>query len=127
MPRPSQLLAAAYVAATFVLSGAAHARGPYVVLRDDGTLSGKVSNPDLVLKKVMAQYDATKAPRPDVLSVWTTFPMDGNTIETLFDPAANDVTGIGLENEYGGDGTFKSSYPPLRSMLLHNDVTALAA
>jgi hypothetical protein len=107
------------------LAGSAGAHGPYVVLHDDGTLAGKVTDPYSVLDALMKQYDATGSPRPDVLSVWTDFPMDKNTIETLFDPAGNDVKGIGLEDQYPGDGTFPSDYPPLRAMLLHNDVTQM--
>jgi hypothetical protein len=119
------LAALAASAAVLVAAGSAEARGPYVVLRDDGSLSGKVTDPTAVLESVMKLYDAEGAPRPDVLSVWTAFPMDKNEVETLFDPAGNDVTGIGLDEAYGGDGTFASDYAPLRAMLLHNDVLAL--
>jgi hypothetical protein len=101
------------------------AHGPYVVLRDDGTLNGKVTSPALVLDTVSGLYDKTKAPRPDILSVWTAFDMDKSQVETLFDPAGNDVKGIGLEQYYAGDGTMTSDYPPLRAMLLHNNVLAL--
>lgn len=62
---------------------------------------------------------------PEVLSVWTTFPLGGSNIPTLFAPIANDVQGIGLEHEYGGDGRFESPLPPLRAVLLHNNLLAL--
>jgi hypothetical protein len=118
--------AAAVAAALFFAAPASAAHGPYVVLKDDGTLNGKVTNPSVVLDTVSKAYDKTKAPRPEILSVWTAFDMDQNYVETLFDPAANDVKGIGLEEAYGGaDGTFPSDYPPLRAMLLHNNVLKL--
>jgi hypothetical protein len=125
MKTPITLAAAAASALVLASAGSAEARGPYVVLRDDGSLSGKLTDPTTVLDAMMKLYDAEGAPRPDVLSVWTAFPMDKNEVETLFDPAGNDVTGIGLDDAYGGDGTFASAYPPLRAMLLHNDVLAL--
>lgn len=119
-------LAAATLLAAPSLAHADH--GPYVVLRDDGTLAGKVSSPGAVLDLLAKQYDKTKTPRPDVLSVWTSFDMDKSSVETLFDPASNDVKGIGLESVYGGaDGTWPSDYPPLRAMLLHNNVLKLDA
>jgi hypothetical protein len=109
-------------------ASAAHAAPrSFVTLRDDGTLAGKLSDPDVVTTSVMKAYDATGTPRPEVLSVWTTFPMDKNIIETRFDPISNDVKGIGLESSYGGNGTFSfgTGLAPLRSILLHNDFTQL--
>ncbi len=121
------LIVAAALASLTLATSDALAHGPYVVLRDDGTLAGKVADPDVALKHVMTAYEASGAPRPEVLSVWTTFPMDKSEIETLFLPASNDVTGIGLEQDYGGDGTFGTlAYKGLRAVLLHNDVLALA-
>jgi MYXO-CTERM domain-containing protein len=99
----------------------------FVTLTDDGTLAGKVASPDAITKKIVPLYDATGSKRPDVISLWTTFKMDKNAVETLFDPIGNDVTGIGLEDDYGGDGTMKSSAAPLRAILLHNDFTELDA
>jgi MYXO-CTERM domain-containing protein len=64
---------------------------------------------------------------PDVISVWTTFTMDHSQVETLCDPVGQDATGIGMDTVYGGNGTIKSTHPPLRAILLHNDFTALAA
>ncbi len=115
-----------------ILAGPASARS-FVTLVDDGTIaapSTKGTSPtgqDLIAERVVTWYKATGQPLPDFLSLWTTFSMDGDYVNTLFDPVANDVTGIGLETQYGGDGTFTSAYPPLRSIMLHNDVTQLAA
>ena len=112
--------------ATLTLAGSAEAKGPYVTLRDDGTLSNKIAGPATVLEKVMKQYDAAGAPRPDVISVWTAFPQNKNDVETLYTPASNDVKGIGLDNEYGGDGTFDDEgYAPLKAVLLHNNIFAM--
>jgi MYXO-CTERM domain-containing protein len=127
---PSRLalfIAAAAASSSVTLAAtSAAAHGPYVVVRDDGSLTHPITNPDVNRQAIMKQYKASGAPVPDILSVWTTFPMGGEVFETLFDPVANDVQGIGLEQDYGGDGTFTSDTPPLRSMLLHNDVLALA-
>jgi hypothetical protein len=114
----------ALTAATLFMTRSADARS-FVTLHDDGTLAGKVTSPDAITKKIVPLYDATGAERPDVISLWTNFKMDENAIETLFDPLSNDVKGIGLEDQYGGDGTMPSSKPPLRAILLHNDFTEL--
>jgi MYXO-CTERM domain-containing protein len=101
----------------------------FVTIHDDGTLSGSVTSmsPDVLTKKIVAAYTATGAPIPDVISIWTTFPMDKNDIETLCDPVGQDAQGIGMDTVYGGNGTFKSTNPPLRAILMHNDFTTLAA
>lgn len=104
---------------------AAAASRPYVTLRDDGTLAGKVTNPTTVLRSVMKTYGESGQPVPDVISLWTGFAMDKNSVGTLFVPARNDVSGIGLEKEYGGAGVFDGKYGSLRCVLLHNDVTRL--
>lgn len=112
--------------AALTLAGQAEAKGPYITLRDDGTLSNKIAGPATVLEKVVKQYDDAGAPRPDVISVWTAFSQNKNDVETLYTPASNDVKGIGLDNEYGGDGTFDDGgYAPLRAVLLHNNIHAL--
>jgi hypothetical protein len=109
--------------ASLAISSSAFGAGPYVTLRDDGTVAKKnfQTFDDLlaVEKKVLSLYDATGTKRPDVLSVWTDFPVDGTILETLFCPNANDAQGIGLDLS-------RSTEPPLRAMLLHNDVTHLA-
>lgn len=112
--------------ALLTTSTAAAAPRDFVTLKDDGTLAGKITNPDDVTRELVPLYKATGSEVPDVISAWTTFPMDGGIVETLFDPVGNDVKGIGLEHDYGLDGTFPSDYPPLRAILLHNDVTQLA-
>lgn len=96
----------------------------FVTLSDDGSLAKKLESPSAISKSIMAKYKKAGLPLPDVLSVWTSFPMGGGDIETRFIPLSNDVTGINLESAYGGDGTMESSYAPTRSILLHNDVTA---
>ena len=123
--RSTLLGSAAALALTFA-TARADARS-FVTLVDDGSLAGKISTTDPITHEVLKQYDKSGARRPDVISVWTNFKMDGNAIETLFDPLGNDVTGIGLDNEYGGDGTFSTIGAPVRAILLHNDFTALDA
>ncbi len=102
-----------------------------MTLPDDGTMSAKkLSDPATITDSIMTAYDKSGSKRPDVISLWTSFPMDGNVVETLFDPLSNDVRGIGLEDAYKtGDGTglFSSDYAPTRAILLHNDMTALEA
>src|SRR5690349_12039244 len=112
--------------AALTLAGNADAKGPYITLKDDGTLSNKITGPATVLEKVVKQYDAAGAARPDVISVWTAFPQNKNDVETLYTPASNDVTGIGLDDAYGGDGTFDDDgYAPLKAVLLHNNIFAM--
>src|SRR5262245_56617493 len=72
----------------------AAAQRPYVVLRDDGTLSAKITDNNEALAAVMKAYDANGAPRPNILSVWTSFKMSGNDQETMYLPSTNDITGI---------------------------------
>jgi hypothetical protein len=122
-----------YVAGLFALGASlfapsAHATRSFVTLHDDGTLAApsNVSVPALT-DYVVKLYEGTGKPIPDVLSVWTTFSMDGSPYETLYNPVANEVTGLGLQSYYGGDGTFASTAPPLNAILLHNDVTQLDA
>jgi hypothetical protein len=101
----------------------------FVTIKDDGMLAGSVSTltPAAITAKLFAAYHATGAPTPDVISLWTTFTMDNSPVETLCDPVGQDATGIGMDTVYGGTGTFKSTHPPLRAILLHNDFTALAS
>lgn len=105
----------------------ASAHGPYVVIKDDGTLNGKVTaSPEALTIKIAKAYKATGQTLPDVISLWTNFSMDDNDVETLFNPVMSDVKGIGLESQYGGDGTINTpGYAPLRSILLHNNVTVM--
>jgi MYXO-CTERM domain-containing protein len=125
---PSAVLAALALAA---VAGSARAGSPFFVLQDDGTIATNAFTTDAeettVANKVLALYDAAGGTLPEIMSVWTTFPLGGDVYNTVFDPLANDVTGIGLQQEYGGDGTFPSCTPPLQSILFHNDVLVLPA
>jgi hypothetical protein len=115
---------------TFLLATAlaapAFAR-PYVTVHDDGTLQAfrDADGPDALTGVVLALYQTTGQPMPDVLSVWTNFGVDANIYETLEVQQSNDVAGIGFENFYGGNGQFDSPTPPLRTILVHNDITKL--
>lgn len=132
MPRallPTVLLLAALSSA---VPCPARAESPYVVLRDDGTIEDNgyrtADDVTLVANVLIDLYGETDAPLPEVMSVWSAFPLSGQSLFTLFLPLGNDVAGIGLDEIYGGrDGTFPSSVPPLHSILLHNDVTDLPA
>jgi hypothetical protein len=126
--RPTLLAFGAALALTFAAGGVQAAPRSFITLTDDGSLAGKITSPDPITHEVLKQFDKTGTHRPDVISVWTNFKMDQNAIETLFDPLGNDVTGIGLDNEYGGDGTLTSNIgAPTRAILLHNDFTELDA
>lgn len=114
------------LALTTLVPSVAHAADrPYVTIRDDGTIAALTNGPQAILKTIMKAYDKTGAERPDVISLWTNYSMEKGVVGTRFLPGSNDVKGIGLEKEFGGDGTFTSAYAPVRAVLLHNDVTAL--
>ena len=102
----------------------------FLTLQDDGTIEQRPlkSQADInaIHKKLLALYVATGEPIPEIMSVWTTFSFGQNDVGTIFDVFANDVTGIGLETQYPNKGLKKSSTPPLRSILFHNNVLALA-
>jgi MYXO-CTERM domain-containing protein len=124
------LLAAAALGAAVFASTAVRA-DDFVLLTDDGTIESSpfmtVADETTAQTKLLALYAATGKPLPEYLSVWSTFPLGGSPYGTFFDPIAADVQGIGLQADYGGDGTFTSSDPPLHCILFHNDVTQLAA
>ena len=120
-----KLVASQIALALLLAAPSALAHGPYLVLHDDGTMAGKLASPLPAQVRIINGYKAAGLPIPDFMSVWTDFSMDQNDFETLFDLVGNDVKGIGLQQAYGGDGTKKSPYPPLKSILLHNNVTAL--
>jgi hypothetical protein len=123
------------LALTAGILGADHAAEaatrPYATVTDDGTLKKdftKGASIEALAKKILARYDATGQERPEVLSVWSAFPMAGNELGTYFLPLSNDVRGIGLDGAYSGDGTFsRKGMEPTRAVLLHNDIRALDA
>lgn len=108
----------------------AHARGPYLVVRDDGTLrTGKWTSSTQLRResrKVLAAIDEAGLERPEVLSIWSTFPVKGSAIETVYDGFANDVTNIGLASVYTPETFSEAASSPVRAALWHNDVTQLA-
>lgn len=126
-----RLASLAVLAATVAVAAPARADAPrpYLTWEDDGTLKTDFtktkSSPVAIAKKVLAKYDEAGQPRPEVLSVWTTFPMTGNDIATYIMPLVNDVKGIGMDAEYGGDGTFDKKVGGVRAVLLHNNVNVL--
>lgn len=118
------------LAATTSTAHADPASRPYATLEDDGTLADdftKTSTISAVANTVIASYEAAGQKRPDVLSVWTTFPMTGNDLATYYLPLNGDVRGIGFDGLFHGDGTyFDLDASPVRAVLLHNNVRALA-
>lgn len=113
-------------------ASASAAQAPYVVVQDDGQLASFGRDPSRLgaaANALLSDYRRTGSAVPDVLSVWTTFPMGGENISTLFLPIGNAVQGVGLEHEYRGDGitngTFPSQLPPMQALLLHNNIMAM--
>src|SRR5262245_2774096 len=78
---------------------------PFIVVEDEGVIEetpfNNNENANTIINEILSLYDGSGAPMPEVMSVWTAFPFDQNTIETRFIPVGNDVTGIGLENAFG--------------------------
>ncbi len=115
----------------FVLaSPSARADVPFVVVYDDGSLQDNPfrtnDNINDAMSVIFDLYRDTGSPMPEVMSVWSAFPLGISSMMTLYLPIGNDITGIGLETVYGGsDGTFPSRAAPLCCILLHNDVTDL--
>lgn len=98
----------------------ASAERPYVVLRDEDGSFGKQSiTPTTLRKRLIAAWDALGVERPDVFSVWTTFPMLGSQVGTFIDPMKNDVDGINIPK------TSNSIFPDVTAILYHNDLTVL--
>lgn len=113
----------AALALTLALSTAAavdHAAAakPFVVFKDDGTMASAANDPGDAFVELEALYTASGQPLPEVISVWTTFPMLGNDVATYFVPRGNDVGGINVAKK-------KIATPPLRAVLLHNNVLQL--
>lgn len=118
-------------AAALVVSTAAGtaAAAPYVTIKDPAGIAEPDDTPGLLMWRnaLREQYLGLGLEWPEVLSVWTAFPMAGNNYGTYIDPRANDVQGIGLDDFYPPDGTFESTQPPLRAVLWHNNVLAMDA
>jgi MYXO-CTERM domain-containing protein len=108
----------------------ASAEGPYVTVVDDGFLETHAlktqADATAIQNRLFELYASTGSEVPNVVSVWTTFPFAGSQIGTYFMPWGAHVKGIGLEAFYPG-GLLTSPHPPLDAILMHNDVTALAA
>jgi hypothetical protein len=117
------ILAAGLLLALASSSADASAK-PFVVVEDvDGTIAkGRwktIDDVQGVADPLADKFAAEAGAKPEVLSVWSNFPMNGGAISTIFVPYANDAAGIGLDPA-------GSPKPPLRAALLHNDVTQLA-
>jgi hypothetical protein len=108
---------------------AAHAR-PYVTVQDDGRFQAINLSSNITLAQVndiiTSLYAKSGAPLPQILSIWSSFNFDGNFVETVTLPESNDVTGIGFDKLYGGNGTFSSPVPPLETVLIHNNVLRMS-
>ncbi|MGE0786625.1 MAG: hypothetical protein AB7S26_13220 [Sandaracinaceae bacterium] len=117
------------------LPGLAHADDvPFIVIEGPAGLDARITTGQQLataVDAVITAYRDSGSEMPDVLSVWTTFPMSGSSIPTFFYPIANDITGTGLDSLYDRSGVpggvFGSSDPPLRAILLHNDITTMDA
>lgn len=108
-------------ALTTVIEPTASAKGPYVVLRDDGSLNGTITKgPGEILGSIMTQYDQTGLARPDIVSVWTNFSMNGNDVNTFFLPGGIDIKGINVKKSV-------TKFPPVKAVLLHNNVLSVKA
>ncbi len=100
---------------------------PFVIIESDAFNSRWTSaeQANAALNGLLEPYlEELEQPIPEVLSVWTTFPMFGNNSGTNYIPIANTVTGLGLEDEVFEDtgGVNESPLPPLRAILLHNNI-----
>ena len=115
-------------AATLTSASTAHARGPYLVVRDDRTLrEGRWTSGSQLRRAsrtILAAVDDAGLQRPEVLSIWSTFPVKGSAVETVYDGFANDVTNIGLASVYDPE-TFSERAGPVAA-LWHDDVTQIA-
>lgn len=109
------------------LAPSAQARD-FIVIRDTTGSIAHDGTPSLSAMRgaLKNAYAETGLPLPEVLSVWTTFPMNGSNFGTYIDPLGNDVTGIGLEETFPPDGVKEPFSPPLRAILWHSNVNALA-
>jgi hypothetical protein len=81
--------------------------------------------PPELTDQLIESYQTLGLPMPEVFTVWTSFPMNGNNIATWIDPLGNDVTGIGFEDVFPADGLKDPSDLPTRAVLLHNNILAM--
>ena len=121
--RFSSLLATSVLLSIGTVSATSSAK-PFVVVEDvDGSIAkGRwktVDDVQGVADPLADKFAAETGQKPEVLSVWSNFAMNGNAVATIFVPYASDVSGIGVDPA-------DSPRPPLRAALLHNDVTQLA-
>lgn len=122
--RTHYLAMTGFVALTLAPRAEAATR-PFVVYDDDGTLAkGPSGGVPSYAKKLLERYDSAGLKRPDVLSIWTTFPLRKDNVGTYVLPLKNDVKGIGMEKEHGGDGLFDEGLG-CRAVLIHNNVRFL--
>jgi hypothetical protein len=98
---------------------------PYVTVRDDGRyVAFRTANggADVLSATVMDLYGTSGAPRPNVLSVWSSFNFDGNFLETIALNQTNAIQGLNFQSVFGGDGTFASPFGNVEIILLHNNL-----
>lgn len=120
---PKLLNAFAVGLSLLAVSGVADAKS-FIVLKD---VDGRVADPNGpningMRNSLMGEYELSGFELPEVLTVWTTFPMNGNNFSTYIDPRANDVSGIGFEDVFPPTGIKEATQPPLRAILWHNNV-----
>jgi MYXO-CTERM domain-containing protein len=125
--RIARFVLAALTACTALSPATEATAESFLVVKD---LEGHVGDPEgpsiLKMRKfLLAQYAEAGLELPEIFSVWTSFPMNGNVYATYIDPRANDVTGIGFEDVFPPTGLKTPSDPPLRAILWHNDFTAM--
>src|SRR5579862_1539451 len=86
------------LAALTLLSPTALAR-PYVTIHDDGTFLAFNTNSTMeeLSSAFMNLYDASGAPRPQVISVWSCFDLGGESDGTFFLIQGNAIQGIGFD------------------------------
>ncbi len=129
MPKRA-LLSLTFAATLAATMGPFEARAePYIVIPDPAEIAMDDDTPNIAKwrSNVLDAYEAAGQPLPEVLSIWTAFPMAGNNYSTYIDPRANDVQGIGLDAFFPPDGIKESTTPPLRALLWHNNVHVMDA
>jgi MYXO-CTERM domain-containing protein len=128
MPKRS-LAAIALVSAAALTPAADAAAAPYIVMVDPAEIAESDDTPNIGSwrNKLLEQYATLGLELPEVLSIWTAFPMAGNNYSTYIDPRENDVTGIGFDSLYPNEGLFETDDPPLKALLWHNNILKMDA